>query len=188
MVCPVVENLGKLAQPGSRIWWCPTSWSNFLPLHAAGGYRKGGRNLWHLYVSSYTPSLTALIRGRDRSQSAPFAAMSQNLPAGAKFALEFVEPELELVRSLLPPASTVSFTEVTSVGSTKAVALCTLRDNRWLHFVMGHRTSLNTSSQPFSCATNHLHSSISWHKRIYLNLHFFPPVRPRSGTSRLLTK
>ncbi|OJA20086.1 hypothetical protein AZE42_02491 [Rhizopogon vesiculosus] len=131
MVCPVVENLGKLAQPGSRIWWRSTSWSTFLPLHAAGEYRKGGINLWHLYVSSCTSSLTVLISargGRDRPQPAPFAAMSQtrNLPAGAKFALEFVEPELELLR---PTASTVSYTEVTSVESTKAIALCTLRDN-----------------------------------------------------------
>ena len=35
-----------------------------LPLHAAGPYRKGQRNLPDLYISSYTPTLTALIRAR----------------------------------------------------------------------------------------------------------------------------
>jgi hypothetical protein len=39
VVYPVVENLARIAQPGSRIWWCPTSLFNFLPLHAAGEYR-----------------------------------------------------------------------------------------------------------------------------------------------------
>jgi hypothetical protein len=45
-----------------------------------------------------------------------------------------LETELELVRKLLLPVSTVSFTKVTSVDSTKSVALRTLRDNRWLRF------------------------------------------------------
>ncbi|KAG1779400.1 CHAT domain-containing protein [Suillus placidus] len=137
VVRPVVENLGGFARRGSRIWWCPTSVFNFLPLHAAGGYRKHGQFLSQLYVSSYTPSLTALIKARrshDRSLSASFAAIGQNGPAGASFTLDGVEPELELVRSLLPHPPTVSFTKITSVDATKSRALCALRDNTWLHF------------------------------------------------------
>ncbi|KAG1880056.1 CHAT domain-containing protein [Suillus subluteus] len=63
---PVVENLSKFAKPGSRIWWCPTSFFNFMPLHAAGEYRRGGKSLAQLYISSYTPSLTVLIKARRR--------------------------------------------------------------------------------------------------------------------------
>ncbi|KAJ8587014.1 hypothetical protein M405DRAFT_742629 [Rhizopogon salebrosus TDB-379] len=136
VVWPVVQNLGE-SPSGSRIWWCPTSFFNFLPLHAAGEYRRGGTNLSTLYISSYTPSLTALIRARgkhDRSQHMPFAAIGQNHPPGYTFSLSSVEPELELVRSILPPAPTVSFTKITSIESTKYRALCTLRDNHWLHF------------------------------------------------------
>jgi CHAT domain-containing protein len=48
--------------------------------------------------------------------------------------LKFVEPELELVRSLLPNTPTVSFTKLTSVDATKSRALCTMQDNTWLHF------------------------------------------------------
>ncbi|KAG1865653.1 hypothetical protein C8R48DRAFT_747702 [Suillus tomentosus] len=68
----VVENLGGIAQQGSRIWWCPTSLFNFLPLHTAGEYRRNGESLSRHYISSYTPSLTALIKARashDRSPS-----------------------------------------------------------------------------------------------------------------------
>ncbi|KAG1729055.1 hypothetical protein EDD22DRAFT_929775, partial [Suillus occidentalis] len=50
-----------LHRRGSRIWWCPTSLFNFLPLHAAGEYRANGKSLSQQYISSYTPSLTALM-------------------------------------------------------------------------------------------------------------------------------
>jgi hypothetical protein len=124
VICPVVESLDKLAQlldrvrttttttkpvkPRPRIWWCPTSFFNFLPLHAAGEYMRCGKNLSQLYVSSYIPSLTALTRARrshETSQSVSFAAIGQNHPAGTQFTLESVEPELELVRKLLLPVS-----------------------------------------------------------------------------------
>ncbi|KAG2747171.1 hypothetical protein P692DRAFT_201606729 [Suillus brevipes Sb2] len=139
VVCPVVENLGAFARRGSRIWWCPTSLFNFLPLHAAGEYRAYGNSLSQQYISSYTPSLTALMRARrrrDRSLSVPFAAIGQNCPAGhsSESTLEFVEPELELVRRLLPSPPAVSFTKITSVDATKSRALCAMQDNTWLHF------------------------------------------------------
>ncbi|KAG2125645.1 CHAT domain-containing protein [Suillus bovinus] len=152
VVRPVVENLDGIAPRGSRIWWCPTSVFNFLPLHAAGEYRKQGRFLSHLYISSYTPSLTALIKARrshERSPSVPFVAIGQNRPAGASFTLDAVEPELELVRSLLPPPPTISFSKITSVDATKSRALCALRDNTWLHLAC-HGTQ--NIAEPFKSA------------------------------------
>ncbi|KAG1753384.1 CHAT domain-containing protein [Suillus lakei] len=137
VVRPVVKNLGGFARPGSRIWWCPTSVFTFLPLHAAGEYRRHGQFLSQLYISSYTPSLTALMRarrGRDRALSVTFAAIGQNRPAGHSFTLDCVEPELELVRTLLPPPPIVSFTKITSDHATKSRALRALQDNTWLHF------------------------------------------------------
>ncbi|KAG2151641.1 CHAT domain-containing protein [Suillus bovinus] len=136
VVGPVVESLGGIARRGSRIWWCPTSLFNFLPLHAAGEYKAKGHSLSQQYISSYTPSLTALIKAReshDRSPSVPFVAIGQDFPAGAAFTLDAVEPELELVRSLLPSPPTVSFSKITSADATKSRALCALRDNAWLH-------------------------------------------------------
>ncbi|KAG1787124.1 CHAT domain-containing protein [Suillus plorans] len=136
VVQPVVENLGRIVRQGSRIWWCPTSIFNFLPLHAAGRYKKDGGSLSRLYISSYTPSLTALIKARashDRSPLVPFVAIGQNHPAGALFTLDAVEPELELVRRLMPPPPTVSFSKITSVDATKSTALRALQDNTWFH-------------------------------------------------------
>ncbi|KAG1736966.1 TPR-like protein [Suillus lakei] len=153
VVHPVVENLGRFAQPGSRIWWCPTSVFNSLPLHAAGEYiREHGRFFSRLYISSYTPSLMALIKARkslDRSLPVPFAAIGQNLPHGYSHPLKAVEGELDLVQSLIPPFPTVSFTKITSVDATKSRALRALQDNTWLHFAC-HGTQ--NYEEPFKSA------------------------------------
>ncbi|KAH9474328.1 hypothetical protein JR316_0012786 [Psilocybe cubensis] len=64
---PVVERLSDIGiAQKSRIWWCPTSALCALPLHAAGPYRRGERNLPDIYISSYTPTLSALIRARSK--------------------------------------------------------------------------------------------------------------------------
>ncbi|KAG1810713.1 CHAT domain-containing protein [Suillus variegatus] len=121
VACPVVDILDGFVWRGSRIWWCPTSLFNFLPLHAAGEYRAKGRSVLQWYISSYTPSLTALIKARashEKFMSVPFVAIGQDCPAGASFALDAVEPELELI---------------TSVDATKSRALSALHDNTWFH-------------------------------------------------------
>ncbi|KAF8143023.1 CHAT domain-containing protein [Mycena galopus ATCC 62051] len=56
---PVSQDLG-------RIWWCPTGPLVFLPIHAAGLYGENqavGSKLSDFRISSYTPSLTALLEG-----------------------------------------------------------------------------------------------------------------------------
>ncbi|KAF8132951.1 TPR-like protein [Boletus edulis] len=64
VVSPIMDFLLTTLPLQSRIWWCPTADFSVLPLHAAGPYRKGERNLSDLYISSYTPTLSALIRAR----------------------------------------------------------------------------------------------------------------------------
>ncbi len=72
----VKKIVGRLKEMGvkrhSRIWWCPISGLSAFPLHAAmwkepitGSSSKSRfRCLSDFYVSSYTPSLSALIRAR----------------------------------------------------------------------------------------------------------------------------
>jgi len=65
---PVRAQLVALGvQDKSRIWWCPTSDLCALPLHAAGAYSPKvpkPDSLPDCYISSYTPTLSALIRAR----------------------------------------------------------------------------------------------------------------------------
>jgi CHAT domain-containing protein len=69
---PVIKRLRVLGVPEqSRIWWCPTSVFCSLPLHAMGPIpsSKPGKPRYFsdLYISSYTPSLSALIDSRKAS-------------------------------------------------------------------------------------------------------------------------
>ncbi|KAF7974794.1 hypothetical protein HWV62_11287 [Athelia sp. TMB] len=66
LVIPVLQGLERLGVPEqSRVWWCPTSALCALPIHAAG-------ELPNKYVSSYTPTLSALIGARKaKNQQSP---------------------------------------------------------------------------------------------------------------------
>ncbi|KZV67447.1 hypothetical protein PENSPDRAFT_583974, partial [Peniophora sp. CONT] len=67
IVCPVltVLDLTTFTKNGRlpHITWCPTGPLAYLPLHAAGIYSdRLGPRIFDFVVSSYTPSLTALLR------------------------------------------------------------------------------------------------------------------------------
>ncbi|KAG1744133.1 TPR-like protein [Suillus paluster] len=119
---------------GSRIWWCPTAEFTLLPLHAAGPYEKKKDNLPHIYISSYTPTLAALIRARQQvsgdTSMQHFVAVGQANPDRGK-ALRCVAPELAVVAQRLSPL--VSFTSLEDSGATVQGALDALRHNQWLH-------------------------------------------------------
>jgi hypothetical protein len=52
-----------------RLWWCPTGPLTVLPLHAAGHYMEPDATcLSRVAVSSYTPTVEALLRSRERAQ------------------------------------------------------------------------------------------------------------------------
>ncbi|GAB1519494.1 hypothetical protein RhiTH_002562 [Rhizoctonia solani] len=72
LVKPVLKHLGYLTNHANdqlpHITWCPTGALSFLPLHAAGDYDQPRSRVFDYVVSSYTPTLTALLA------SAPTAA------------------------------------------------------------------------------------------------------------------
>lgn len=68
---PVLTVLGHTATPPSgsawpRIWWSPTGLLNFVPLHAAGRHDVPGSSVPDRAVSSYTPTIRALLHARCR--------------------------------------------------------------------------------------------------------------------------
>ncbi|KAG2048564.1 hypothetical protein BDR06DRAFT_1024396 [Suillus hirtellus] len=151
VVDPVVQALRKLnvCPSGSRIWWCPTAEFTLLPLHAAGPYEPKKKNLSDIYISSYTPTLTTLIRARkqpegSRDASSPhFVAIGQGNPVNGR-ELKCVAPELAVVAQHVTP--NVSFTSLEDANATVENALDALDHNQWLHLAchgMPNRT------QPF---------------------------------------
>jgi CHAT domain-containing protein/tetratricopeptide (TPR) repeat protein len=137
VVSPVITKLEEVTAKGSRIWWCPTSVFTAFPLHAAGEYRPGKSNLSQIYISSYTPTLMALVKARKKvstgsSSPVSFAAIGQAQPDGQWAPLPFVERELDSVESFMSVPS-ATLTKLTSSLSTREAASRALQDNHWVH-------------------------------------------------------
>ncbi|KAG1877490.1 CHAT domain-containing protein [Suillus subluteus] len=125
----------------SRIWLCPTAAFTSIPLHAVNPFRmKADRSgpeacLEDIYICSYTPTLSALIRSRQAKKmrvTPSFAAIGQSQPgAGQGSLLPAVDRELELVHKLVP--SNVKFTTISGDNTTRAGALNALQQNAWVH-------------------------------------------------------
>ncbi|KAG1729596.1 CHAT domain-containing protein [Suillus occidentalis] len=142
IVLPIVnalENVFKLKRR-SRIWLCPTAAFTSIPLHAANPFlTKADRSkepcLEDLYVCSYTPTLSALVRSRrlmKKHVTPSFVTIGQGQPgAGKGKALLAVDSELELVHKLVP--ATASHTTISGDAATRAGALEALESNTWVH-------------------------------------------------------
>ncbi|KAG1824300.1 CHAT domain-containing protein [Suillus variegatus] len=139
-IVDVLEHVLKL-QRRSRIWLCPTAAFTSIPLHAAHPFQtkpdRSGKEpcLEDLYICSYTPTLSALIRSRQlmKKRVPPsFVAIGQGQPgAGKGKALLAVDSELELVHKLVP--ATVNRTTISGDAATRAGALSALQQNTWVH-------------------------------------------------------
>ncbi|KAG8902134.1 hypothetical protein FRB99_004821 [Tulasnella sp. 403] len=138
VVEPIVQHLEILGVPRkSRIWWYPTSIAAKLPLHAAGPYRKGEDNVNDLYISSYTPTLGALIRARRQapapSQESRLLLIGQPDTPGQPM-LPSVSAEVDKIKALVPNATTLEG----SAGTREAV-LRELKQHSWVHLAChGH--------------------------------------------------
>ncbi|KAG1814010.1 CHAT domain-containing protein [Suillus subaureus] len=135
----VLEHVLKLKH-GSRIWLCPTAAFTFIPLHAAHPFQtRADRSkepcLEDLYICSYTPTLSALVRSRQMMKkrvTPSFVTIGQGQPGTGKGkALLAVDSELELVHKLVP--ATANRTTISGDAATRAGALKALEENTWVH-------------------------------------------------------
>ena len=149
---PVRTQLIALGVPDkSRIWWCPTSYLCALPLHAAGAYSSEvapPNNLPDCYISSYTPTLSALIRARSgimhRSTDPYLLVIAQ-----PDDTLPKVKEEISHIRRLAKNIAVLEGPE-----ANHDTVLLGLRTHAWAHFACHGRLE----DQPF-------HSSFQLHDR-----------------------
>jgi len=139
---PVLTRLGLVSppppgQPWPRLWWCPTGLLTLLPLHAAGHYdeddQPSGRTVLDRVVSSYTPTLRALLEARRPLNSAPddermlVVALAE---ASGTVPLADVTRERELLTSLFAGRHTLLEDE----EATHEAVRDALPRHRWAHF------------------------------------------------------
>jgi tetratricopeptide (TPR) repeat protein len=113
-----------------HVWWCPTGPFSFLPLHAAGLFdSSSGIGMADRVTSSYTSTLTALLRSRTKSSPSTFRMMVVGLPE----TLENVSPEVDELQRL---TSALSLETVSLQGPDATVerVLTALKDCSWAHF------------------------------------------------------
>ncbi|KAJ7624057.1 CHAT domain-containing protein [Mycena polygramma] len=139
---PVLNGLGYTTPPRNpqRMWWCMTGPLTFLPINAAGLYGEDdglGSKLSDFVISSYTPSLTALLeasRGGSGSKELQVLAVSQPSAEGQVF-IPGTEKEIDTIQRLaemtVPPVAILRFD---GNGATVDAVRDGMRESRWVHF------------------------------------------------------
>ncbi|KAH8105727.1 TPR-like protein [Phellopilus nigrolimitatus] len=136
VVSRVVEKLNELGiEKQTRIWWCPTSFLSALPFHAAGPIPVVDRRKKYLlddYISSYTPTLTALINARESKPG--IRRHDIGLPQLLVVALPdngLLEVENE-VRAIQENRDFVKC--LVREQATREAVIGKFRDHQWVHF------------------------------------------------------
>ncbi|KZP19143.1 hypothetical protein FIBSPDRAFT_828515 [Athelia psychrophila] len=156
LVTPVLEKLESLClpkKPKPRIWWCPTSALCALPIHAAG-------NLPTTFISSYTPTLSALISARKVDDQQPPAILN----ASESNLLHTVDEEYEVIKTA---AQASQGRDVVRPDPTREAALAQLPYHRWAHFACHGRLD---TSEPFKSAFELQGDSLSLSDLIHARL------------------
>jgi CHAT domain/Tetratricopeptide repeat len=149
---PVLNALGYPGTPPGaveewpRVWWCPTGPAAILPLHAAGHHPSASPQRMAesaaladtvpgRVVSSYTQTLTSLIRARARPGPGRVRQLAVGVPetladTGGGY-LPAVVPELEAVGRHLPEPEFA--THLVGSAATKDAVVTALPEHSWLH-------------------------------------------------------
>ncbi|KAJ7872248.1 CHAT domain-containing protein [Mycena leptocephala] len=128
---PVSQDLG-------RIWWCPTGPLAFLPIHAAGLYGKDqafGYKLSDFLISSYTPSLTALIQGffpqSESKEDLQLLAVTQPSAEGQSY-IPGTQNEIKCIKQYAKGKVPVLWLDedMATIGNVQKG----MKESRWVHF------------------------------------------------------
>ena len=129
---PVICRLRQLKVPEkSRVWLCPTNAFCSLPLHAMGPIPSDDckeRYFMDLFITSYTPTLSALIESRK-----PRSSMSDSpslLLVAQPDTLPGAWGEIAVIQSIKTPV-----TSLISDMATPSTVVEQLRDHQFAHFV-----------------------------------------------------
>jgi CHAT domain-containing protein len=131
--------LARLPETSSlpRITWCPTGPLTVLPLHAAGYHdpaaNPAGRTVLDHVVSSYVPTLNALVKARVTRTPSNDRALVIAMPVtpyGKLSPLPGTREEADLVGATFSGRHTVKI----GAQATKAAVLDNLRTHAYVHF------------------------------------------------------
>lgn len=151
IAAPVLDRLALRTvplddEPWTRLWWCPTGWLSFLPLHAAG--RDGpdsGKWVVDRVVPSYTPTVRALLQARrqlaldDRFDPSPLVVTIADTPGAEP--LPGAEDEAQALLEIFPGGRQLLGAEATVAAVREALSA-----HSWVHFACHGVTDTRTPS------------------------------------------
>ncbi|KAJ1300976.1 hypothetical protein OPQ81_003400 [Rhizoctonia solani] len=136
LVRPVLDHLGYIDNVSHvsmpHITWCPTGPLSFLPLHAAGDYLQPGCRVFDYVISSYTPTLTALLTSTASTlgPGSRVLAIGQEATPGQS-QLPGTAQELAYLQAHVP--SMVPYTQLVNERATTAAVLDAMEQHDWVH-------------------------------------------------------
>lgn len=114
-----------------RITWCTTGPLTSLPIHAAGCYDEPHSKIFNYVISSYTPTLQALLTPHptpaDFNGILAIGQANANLGAGA---LPGTIAELTEIQKL---ASGLRFTRLEEEKASPATVIAEMKQHSWIH-------------------------------------------------------
>ncbi|KAF8604306.1 hypothetical protein BDV93DRAFT_522431 [Ceratobasidium sp. AG-I] len=154
IIQPILECLGHMqiapADDLPHITWCTTGSLAFLPLHAAGCYSKPHERVYNYVISSYTPTISAILgSGRGTGEFYGILAIGQASTPGLS-PLPQTTQELNRIEKL---AGSLRYTQLKGSEATTSVVLDGIQKHSWVHLAC--HASQN-SSDPTASAF-HLH-------------------------------
>jgi CHAT domain-containing protein len=111
----------SLGRNRRRLTWLPTGAFNFVPIHAAGIYAELGSSCCDFVVSSYTPSLGALLQAQQGSRTTIARAELKTLLIAEPHApglarLPHTLEELTALGKLIPPENMLQVVGMPHMG------------------------------------------------------------------------
>ncbi|CAE6424983.1 unnamed protein product [Rhizoctonia solani] len=133
---PVLDVLGYIENPPigelPRLTWCTTGRLAMLPLHAAGYYNRPRCKLSDFVVSSYTPTLSALISASSTPsiRHSDVLAISQEKTPGQSH-LPGTKQELDFINK--HASEPVVFSQINNADATCELVLQAMENSDWVH-------------------------------------------------------
>ncbi|KEP45287.1 aromatic di-alanine and TPR containing protein, partial [Rhizoctonia solani 123E] len=150
IVEPVLSYLGYMDQvptePLPHITWCPTGSLSFLPLHAAGDYSQPRSRIFDYVVSSYTPTLTALLARTSHSitQDYRVLAIGQASTPGHS---PLPGTTQELARVKAHTDTKMEYSQLTNDQATTNVVLEAMEQHDWVHLACHAHQNVNNPTK-----------------------------------------
>ena len=120
--------MDQLASQLPHITWCPTGPLTSLPIHAAGNYEPGGPKIYNYAISSYTPSLTALLTSPKSSEPQFTGILAISQPQD-----QLPQTEIE-VQKIQDCFHNNSVTWLNKESATVDTVLHHMQNHHWVHF------------------------------------------------------